>query len=460
MLRPSPAVPAVSALVATAAMAMAACTGEVGTLSVEIVTAPGSTVLATATRLRATLSAPRTVVEADRGEAGFDLDLEVPADGRAGALVVEALDAAGNVVAVGRTPLFPVGAITAEIAVYLAGPGTLAAAPVALTTPRRAVALTALPFGALIAGGRDGAGVPIAAVDIYNVYIHDLQPGAPMPAPRSELAVAAGAGDFVYLMGGVDAAGTPSGELLRFDTSVAPAGSYQQLDNNPALARSGHGIAPLGFERFLVTGEPVALFEGLTGAFDPLSAISRLPPVALTVQNQTLPDAPVYTVAVGEGAGASGIVRLAGAQFSELGADGIGLRTGHGAVGTADARVVVIGGRDTNGLLTSALRIDPGGGSIETIPDALVTAREGAAIAGNGEILLVAGGRDSSGEIVPTAEVFDLATMASLAVIPMVIGRAEARAVALGNAQIAIFGGVDSAGQAIGTIELFTPSPR
>ncbi len=178
------------------------------------------------------------------------------------------------------------------------------------------------------------------------------------------------------------------------------------------------------------------------------------------MQNQTLPDAPVYTVAVGEGAGASGIVRLAGAQFSELGADGIGLRTGHGAVGTADARVVVIGGRDTNGLLTSALRIDPGGGSIETSPDALVTAREGAAIAGNGEILLVAGGRDSSGEIVPTAEVFDLATMASLAVIPMVIGRAEARAVALGNAQIAIFGGVDSAGQAIGTIELFTPSPR
>jgi len=62
-----------------AALALCACSGATGTVTVELATAPDSRVLDGVTRLRVTLTTPRKVVEAARSGSGFDLSLEVDA---------------------------------------------------------------------------------------------------------------------------------------------------------------------------------------------------------------------------------------------------------------------------------------------------------------------------------------------------------------------------------------------
>ena len=87
----------------------------------------------------------------------------------------------------------------------------------------------------------------------------------------------------------------------------------------------------------------------------------------------------------------------------------------------------------------------------------LTTPRTGAAIAAAGGVLVVAGGTDASGAIVPTAEIFDLATLTHRTTVPMVAPRTGAVARPLDDGQVMIVGGTDAAGQPVGVVELFTP---
>jgi len=448
--------PRAAAVAAAVATALVGCQGDVGTISISLVTAPGSTVLDPVTKLRATLSSPVRVVEADRGPNGFSLELEVDADARTSVIVVEGLDAAGQVLAVGATPPLPLVALDADIAIYLAAPQSLAAAPVALDPPRSELGATLLPYGVLFAGGNAATG-PTRDLDIYSAYTHDLTAGLDLPAERRGMAVGISTSGYAYLFGGADAAGAPSGKAWRFDTNAQPDGAYLDLDDDATLARVGEVAAPLGLEQFLITGEPPAVlngFSGLTAVTSPL----RLPPVAVSVQDTSVADLPVFTVIVGSTAGSTGIVELANGTFADVTAPPDALRTGHGAVPTPDAKIVVIGGATiADGLVTSAIRIDPLARGVSVFPDVLVTPRNDAAIATNGEVLVVAGGTDAAGTVLADAELIDLATLTSIGTLPMVVPRTHAIARPLSNGQILIAGGIDAAGAPVGTLELFTP---
>ena len=125
---------------ALVALCAGGCGGATGTIGLELVTAPGSTVLTDVARARLTLSSPPTVVDATRGPDGkFHLALDVVAEGPSGTLTFEGWDASDALIAIGRTPALPIAAIDAEIAIYVAAPDSLAAAPVALDPPRSAV---------------------------------------------------------------------------------------------------------------------------------------------------------------------------------------------------------------------------------------------------------------------------------------------------------------------------------
>lgn len=442
---------------AAACVVVAGCQGGVGTISIALVTAPGSTVLDPVTHLRATLSSPLRVVDADRGPDGFDLALEVPADGRGSVVVLEGFDATGAVVAVGSTPPIPLAAVDADMAVYMAAPMSLGAAPVALDPPRTAIGTTLLPYGVLLAGGNAATG-PTADLAIYNAYTHAFDAGKDLPAERQGLAVGYSPSGYAYLFGGADLTGTASGITWRFDTQAQPDGLYIQLDDDPALARVGATAAPLGFEQFLITGAPPAILNGLTGVTDASELGPQLPPVAVSVQDDSIADAPVYTVIVGGSAGTTGVEVYTEGGIADVQATGDALRTGHGGVPTPDARVVVIGGETAaDGLVASALRIDPFRRTVSVIPDALVTPRRDAAIATNGEVIVVAGGIDATGAILPDAEIIDLASLTPVASIAMVVPRTGAIARPLPTGQVMIVGGVDAAGNPVGTIELFTP---
>ncbi|MBK9033790.1 MAG: hypothetical protein IPL61_21410 [Myxococcales bacterium] len=446
-----------------AAAALCGCGGLTGTIALDVVTAPGSTVLDDVVRARLTLSSPPTVVEATRGADGtFRLELEVPADGPAGQLTFEGFDAGDQRVAIGRTPNLPVAAIDADVAIYVAAPDTLAAAPVTLDPARAAVGTAAYPFGVLVAGGRDSAGVASDRVAIYNVFTHAWQAGVDLPAPRVAPTIGASALGYAYLLGGDDASGAPTGTLWRYDTTAAPAGAVVALAEQPTLARTGAPIALVRSEGFIVGGAPPLVIDGFTRTLTPATALPTLAGAATSVVVPGVGadgQGALFALFVGDGSGASGVVRIdADGATDEASAPASARRRGHGVVATADGRVLIIGGEVGGVPTASAIVASPASQLYVEMPDVLITPRTGAAIAAAGGVLVVAGGRDAAGVVVGTAEILDLITLAHRATVPMVVPRADAVARPLDDGQVLIVGGVDADGRPVGTLELFTPS--
>lgn len=424
--------------------ALGGCTGATGTIALELATAPGSTVLDDATRLRLTLTRPRVVREAARTASGFDLTLEAEATGESGTLIVEAFDAAGALIATGMSPPFSIAGLDAHIVVYVAAPRSIAAAPIALPVARAGVAGAPLPYGGVLAGGRDELGAPSDALAIYNAYDHSLVDGQPMPIARADLVIGANTTGGVYLFGGVDAGGGLVPSLYRFDSTVAPSGTYTALGQFPELARAGERALPIGADRFLVTGAPA--LELANGALGARADVPALPTVGAVA---TPADGLVAAVFVG---GSTGLVRFRGEAFDTLPGEPARERAAIAAL--PDGRLVVVGGGPATEPSRDALVIDPATGAVATVAGALGLGRYAPAIAATSRHLVVAGGVDASGAPFASAEILDAHTLAPLAVTP-VAPRAGAQALALANDQVLIFGGAEPTE----LLELFTPDP-
>jgi len=195
------------------------------------------------------------------------------------------------------------------------------------------------------------------------------------------------------------------------------------------------------------------VMDGLVLSTTPLA---DAPPLAGTATSVQVGE-DVYTVVAGEGSGQTGLVTLGPAGLVERAGVSSATRTGHGAAATRAETVVVVGGALPGGAAGIALVADPEHDSFTEMADGLATPRTGAAIAGNGAVLIVAGGRDATGTVLEDAEVFDLATLTPLGSVPMVVPRRDATAAALTTGQILILGGVDATGAPVGTIEIYTP---
>lgn len=426
------------------ALALCACTGTVGTIQLDLATAPGSSVLDAVQKLRLTITDPRQVIEAARTAAGFDLALDLDASGVAGALIVEGFDDGGALVACGQSPRFPVAAINARIVVYMAPPRSIARAPVALRAPRSEVSGTALDYGAVLAGGRDPGGAPSAAIAIYNAYDHTLVEGIPLPAPRAGVALGTGNNGAVYLFGGSGPDGAPTGTLWRFDTTVPPNGAYATITDQAGFARTEQLIVPTSPEHFLITGTPALGLE--LGALAARTDIAALPAVGAAVIPGDGTPAAIF-------AGAQ-LVRFRQGAFDTLtltpSSSG---RSDAAAAALPDGKVVVIGGGEP-ALSRDAILIDGATGKVTVIPDVIAIPRSRPSVAATSRHLIVAGGTDMSGAPVATAEVLDGRTLAPLATLP-ILARTGAFAVALPTDQVLLAGGTPAAE----AIELFTPDP-
>ncbi|MCW5806317.1 MAG: hypothetical protein KIT31_28385 [Deltaproteobacteria bacterium] len=434
------------AAAALAAAALAACgSGQTGLLAVELTTAPGSTVLDGVAKLRLTVTEPRTVAEATRnGAGGFDIVLDVDASGLAGSLIVEGFDGAGDLVACGQSPPFPVAAINARLVVYMAPPLSIAPAPRLLTPRRGDVTGAALDYGAIFAGGVDADGAPSDAIAIYNAYDHTLVAGKPMPAPRERLQLGIGTNGAVFLYGGLDANHDATGTFLRFDTTVAPNGAYSNLGEQAGLPRAGETAVPVGANHFLVTGTPP--LEILNNLVNPRTDVPSLPPVAVTVIDTERKPVVVF-------AGPDGVVRFRDNRFDVL-SDRI-QRVDHGITALPGGRVLVVGGAPKGGPLDAeALLINAATGELTPIATLLATPRARPGVAATRRHIVVSGGLDANGAPIPDAEVFDATTLAPAGVIPA-LPRIAPFAFALTDDQILIGGGIEPSD----TLELFTPPP-
>lgn len=426
---------------ALAALALAACAGTTGTVRVDLVTAPDSHLLDTVQRLRLTITDPHQVVEAARTAAGFDLALELDAGNASGALILEGFDAAGALVACGQSPPFPVAALNAHIAIYVAAPRSIAIAPAQLATPRAGITAAAISYGAVLAGGAGGGAdgsAPSAAIEVYNAFDHTLAEGVPLPAPRAGVAMAAGASGGVYLFGGTGEDRSPTGTLWRFDTTVAPMGAFTTLADQAGFARADQLMVPIAPEHYLITGTPA--LELRSGKLTARSDVGGLPPSGAPVVPGDGNPTAIFA--------GPALVRFRGGGFDTLPGDG---RTGGTATTLPDGRVAVLGGMPPS---ADALVIDGATGQITLVPGVLSTARRHPAVATTARHVVVAGGTDASDAPIPTADVLDATTLALIATLPIQT-RGGGFAIALPDDQVLLGGGTPPAA----ALELFTPEP-
>lgn len=423
-----------AAVPALALLCAAACTGTVGTVEVELLQAPGAATLDAIQHLRMTLTSPRQVVEADRTAGGFDLALDFDASDTAGALIVEGFDAGGALVACGQTPPFPVSAINSRVAVFLAAPTSIAVSPIALPTARSGVTGAALTYGAIYGGGLEAGGAASSAIAVYNAYDHTVLAGLPMPAARAGVTMASAANGRVYLFGGTDAVGAPTGTLWRFETSVSPNGVYATVATEPSYARANQLAVPVAAERYLITGAPALDFNGTTL-------------VARPEAGDLLPIGARGTV---DGAAfaafqADTLVRYRDDAFTALAET---RDAGAAAVGLPDGRVAFLGGATRDALIVD------GNGATTPIAAVLSTVRLSPTVAATARHVLVIGGHDGDGAPIASADVLDATTLAPIATLP-ILPRTGGFAVALPNDQVLFGGGAP----ALTALELFTPPP-
>lgn len=425
---------------ALSALALCACSGATGTLVVDLKTAPDSKVLDAVQRIRLTLTDPHEVVEALRSSSGFNLTLEVDAHQESGALIVEGFNDAGVLVAAGQSPAFSIGAISAEIAVYMAAPLSIAPAPLTLPAALSEVSSASLGYGVVIAGGRDGSGAPSTLLVIYNAYDHTILEGLPMPGARAGIAVATGLSGGVYLFGGAGPDGKPSGSLWRFDSGAPPRGGYTTVSETAALARAGQLLVPIGGERFLVTGAPALTLD--RGTLAERSDVAALPAVGAPL---TLPDGTASAVFAGDP-----MVLLHAGTLEPLPSSA---SSDASATGLPDGRAVVIGGLDPVPV-RDALVVDGGAGTVSVVPNVIATARSHPSLAATSRYLIVAGGSDATGAPIATAEVLDARTLAPVVTLP-ILARSGMFAIALSSDQVLLGGGAPASNR----LELFTPDP-
>jgi Kelch motif protein len=418
-----------------AALALCACSGTTGTVEVTLVTAPGSHVLDPVQTLRLTITTPRQVAVTQRTASGFDLALELDATGANGALIVEGLDATGTLVACGQSPAFPVAAINARIVVYIAAPRSVALAPVGLGAARSEVSGTSLGYGVVLAGGRGTDGAPTSDIGVYNSYDHTFTPGVAMPAARAGVAMAAASTGAVYLFGGSGPDGSPTGTLWRFDTTVAPSGAFTAITEHPELARTAQLMVLVPSVDYVITGTPALSFDGAT-----LAARADLASLPAAGAGATTPSA----VFVGDQ-----LLRDHKGAIDVLPGDG---RARAAAATLPNNRIVVLGGGEP--LSHDALSIDAENGTVTVVPGVLQTGRASPAIAVTSRYVVVAGGTDAAGAPIPTAELLDATTLASIATLP-IAARSGSFAVALPTDQVLIAGGTPASAD----VELFTPEP-
>jgi len=369
------------------------CQATVGTVDVSLVTAPGSTLLDGVQTLRLVLTNPHQVTTATRTSGGFAIDLQLDASGDTGALIVDGLDATGAVIATGQSPPFPIGGLTANVAVYMAAPNSVGAAPVTLDPPRSQLATGALSYGAVFAGGTLADGTPSAATGIYNAFDHAIQAGVALPAAKTAIALGVGtSGHVVYLFGGSDASGAATASVERFDTSVAPAGALSEIGPFPGYERTGELALSIGSENLLVTGAPIAELAGSTSTVTMRNELPSLPPSGAAV---TANDG----IATAIFAGADGVYRFRNNTFDTLALT---------ASKRANAQVVALPGGKIGvacGNQTLA-RIDAASGAEDVIANVPSDLRTGCAIAATLTRLVIAGGVDASGAPIATLELF------------------------------------------------------
>lgn len=508
---------------AAALLLLCACGGNKSTWQIVIKTPPGDDLFKMGvSQVRLTVADKTQTSTVTAGQFSVSIAVEEPKQDQYVRITVEALNTAGQVVARGYSPnvVLTVGdSTTTQVVLYVARSGKISATAVSLLaddmkTPngRSELAAVALrgravtpvaqsSLGVLIAGGVvDDKGTLPALSWLYDPLTHSLlNAGNPKVARRGAVLVPsadANLGEQAVLFGGQDKDGKLPSAAEVFDPQVA---SLDVVFTTPAVdvANAPGAVAPALTEVsagvFLVSGGldkvggvPIAAatlvqrFPAATGATDTsarpgvrglLPVMDKGPLVAARAGHSATP------VVVKEGQGAllfggtadaaaplAEVFALNGATFRELklSKDPAEPRRDHVAAPLRDGRVLIAGGRASDGaLLRSALLISPTG-EVESRSVFLQTARARASVATFGDEILICGGVGVVGMTegpLATCEIFTQDGIAASMIgrqEPMPRPRVGHQMVALETGNLLFIGGTGAGDIPVAEIDAYT----
>jgi len=436
------------------AIVLTGCTGDVGTISIDLVWAPGTDPLASATTARLRLSNPEREVSAPIADAGR-LELEVDSRESLATISFIAEDDGGVEVARGQTPPLPLSAIDFALTIFVAPPWSITNAPVDFEQPRTGIGGARLSFGAALVGGLLDNGTTSSELLIYSAYAHTLDVGAALPGARAYSAVIGDPRGLVYIFGGIDETGAERATAWRFNTAVAPAGSYTAFQSDSTNARRNATLAPLGNEQYLVTGAPLALIDGYQGTVELVPGGDAIdgPAASMFVGEDYLP----HALVVGRDAGASGAITVRAGVITTVEAPVEARRARHQVLSLGTRALVVGGVDDADQVLGSALVYEPVAASFTTTAEFLEVPRADVGAAVSNRHVVIAGGSAGDGQVSDVVEVFAAFSLEPVARLTMAAPRRAPTVVDLDNGQFLIAGGTDQAGSPVPGIELLTP---
>ncbi len=285
----------------------------------------------------------------------------------------------------------------------------------------------------LVSGGFDSMGVA-KSTETYSGITHQFTPGADMLDSRQGHTATSLARFKVLIAGGQDASGTV------LNSAEVVFGTATGLMNTPRVdAAATVEKAAVGVSRSDTCPGPVII----TGGSDGLMALQSAELFDPNSLSFTLTDA----------------ASLGGTQMNTA-------RVFHTATlltNSGDLLVLVAGGEGVAGAAQSSAEIF----TVATNKFALTTALGGTdmtvarakqtATALGPTTVLIAGGIDSSGIALASAETFDLSTNSFTAVGSMHSARFNHAAALLANGKVLITGGEDGSGNTLNTAEIFDP---
>jgi hypothetical protein len=453
------------------ALVGAAACGKTPIVSVEIVTPTGEDTFAGATRLRVSNATPakESEVSLTSGEE-ISLDLsDISASGDTTTITIDALDDAGTILAHGATPPFSLVASESYLRVYVGRVAGFGEAPGALAAGRTDVGLaTFAGLGALIVGGSDASGTPVADTSVYNEYLHQVAAAANVGVARAGLTLVEASDSVVFAFGGRTISGISS-LMEEFDPYQGYTGVWVGYsDEGVASLARGHapgavltdGIlcaggtdaddAPLATAVLLVTGDSpaaTALAAPLAAARAGHTVTSMVSGGAgLVYGGTTATDAPVAE-----------LYSTSSKGFTSLTLDTTLMRTAHSATLLEDGRVAIVGGVDADGAARADVIFVGADGTATLQEGVLQTPRSGHTATLIGATLLIAGGSDDTGALAD-AELVEVGGFTVTGTTPLKGARTGHAAVLLASGTVLLAGGVDGDGAPLARLELYTPA--
>jgi hypothetical protein len=474
---------------------LAGCGGKTGTIQLDIVVSPVDDPFTDATTVRITVGDAKHIKSYPVSSGGhFSFSEDMSPLSSPGPITVDALDATGNVVGHGHTPIIPLSAASAEYSVWVGRPGKVAGAATSLASPLAEMGAAYLPgYGVLYTGGRISDASAVKDASLFSEVTQTIVPPLTsttagiqsMTNARAGCVAVATQGTNVVSVAGSSASGfgvttmpldnAESFTPLAASTSSGGIGSYgtwttltSKIDPprsfpNAVMLGNGTTLISGGFDE---SGAPldtaVLLPSSGTVQLNPLSTPMAAPRAQHAAAAATFADGTAGALLVGGlASGSNGPVaeKLVSQSFTAYDVPGLENRLQATATTLLGGTILVLGGTITGTAVPTGVLIDTSNEppTVTAIPNALSTARAAHTATLAGGILLVCGGFDAQGNVISSCDVLDATTGALTGTLALANGRRGHSALEIPDTNIVVIaGGFGQDGSPLSTIEIYT----